>query len=670
MLSSVFYPAVFLMNQLKYPYKFALISLVFLLPLSIMSGMLLQQSLQQIRAAEQSRQGILWLKQVGQVTQQAERFRDLRAIGHYREQNDLEQRIQATEQQLRQTLQQLSVQSADLQTHPEASAQLNNFINAWQTLLNEGVSHQGAVEAQFNVYHTYVGDAYRLQRALAQASGLSQDTNDQLLNMSELLLREIPPALELLGQARSFGIYALQSDFLESSLSDRLNILYDQMSRAEQDLQSALSSLTPDLSHLSHAATALSSLRDLLDEEVMSAFSMEMDWIDYLNRSDHEINILHQLNNALLNKMDALLAERLAQSHWRLRLLIAALVSVLLLICYLYFGFYQSVKQAIRQVWQASQQLAAGDMTTRIESRTQDEMAALMTEFNRMAERVHQLVRQVHLTADAVHQKAGDVALISNESQQSITEQRQETEQVVVAMNQMTRSVEEVSRYGREALQATVEADEQSRTGDQQVSHILQHIQALATEIEQSVEVINRFAADSHQIVSVLEVIKHVAEQTNLLALNAAIEAARAGDQGRGFAVVADEVRTLAQRTHQSVEDIEAQVGRLRNSVDHAVNAMQRSQQQARQTVEQSSEVSHALQSITRSVHTIVDMNEQIASSVSEQSQVAGTIDQNLMAINDLGEQTASRANRVVEASQEMVELSAELKQLMGSFRI
>ncbi len=76
------------------------------------------------------------------------------------------------------------------------------------------------------------------------------------------------------------------------------------------------------------------------------------------------------------------------------------------------------------------------------------------------------------------------------------------------------------------------------------------------------------------QIQAVVSLIADVAGQTNLLALNATIEAARAGTAGRGFAVVASEVKALSVETQKATSEIGATIGRLKDTAEANIAAV------------------------------------------------------------------------------------------------
>ncbi|NJA07235.1 methyl-accepting chemotaxis protein [Methylomonas sp. MED-D] len=116
----------------------------------------------------------------------------------------------------------------------------------------------------------------------------------------------------------------------------------------------------------------------------------------------------------------------------------------------------------------------------------------------------------------------------------------------------------------------------------------------ITEQINQTGEVINQLNEQSRNIAAIVSTIREIADQTNLLALNAAIEAARAGDQGRGFAVVADEVRQLAARTSKSTAEIDQVVYANRNltaTVTERMDIVRSSGQSSNEQIAQVSKV-------------------------------------------------------------------------------
>lgn len=286
----------------------------------------------------------------------------------------------------------------------------------------------------------------------------------------------------------------------------------------------------------------------------------------------------------------------------------------------------------------------------------------LRTQLRAMAARINDIANTLH---DNAHDMSNSIALTN----QGSNHQRTETDKLVRAMKDLFVTAESVSRNAQQASQAAVDADDNTKQGRQIVKQTINSINDLANQVEQSSIVIRQLAQDSHNIGTILDVIKGIAEQTNLLALNAAIEAARAGEQGRGFAVVADEVRSLASRTQQSTQEISNMITRLQQAAQSAVSAMESGRDSAQATVRQVAGADEALDGISVAIVRIKDMNNQIASAAEEQTAVTGEIKGNVDTINDVMELTFDTISSIGQQSNDIEVSSKTLREVASYFK-
>jgi methyl-accepting chemotaxis protein len=309
-----------------------------------------------------------------------------------------------------------------------------------------------------------------------------------------------------------------------------------------------------------------------------------------------------------------------------------------------------------------------GDLRLRAQLDGRDEFGRMGQAFDAMLGSFQPVVQELRSAADQLGTGAKTLADLSGNAAEAMGRQHQETEQVAVAMNEMSTTVQNVALNTANAAEASRRATEASAHGHEVVLRTTDTINSLASEIGRAAEVIGKVDEESRRIGAILDVIHGIAEQTNLLALNAAIEAARAGEHGRGFAVVADEVRTLAGRTQVSTSEIREMIERLQTSAASAVGAMTHSREQAGASVAQVAQAGESLGSIGDAVHLINDMNTQIASAAEEQSAVAEEINRNVVAVSRASSETNESTRRTAEEVRNLVALAERLRAAVGRF--
>ncbi|MGJ7524053.1 methyl-accepting chemotaxis protein, partial [Variovorax sp. LT1P1] len=179
----------------------------------------------------------------------------------------------------------------------------------------------------------------------------------------------------------------------------------------------------------------------------------------------------------------------------------------------------RSITVPIAEALTIAQTVAAGDLSSRIDVRSQDETGQLMSALKLMSENLSRIVGEVRHGSDTIATASSQIASGNQDLSARTEEQASSLEETAASMEQLTSTVKLNADNAREANQLAVSASQVAVRGG-----------ATVNEVVETMGLIN---TSSKKIVDIIGVIEGIAFQTNILALNAAVEAARAGEQGR-----------------------------------------------------------------------------------------------------------------------------------------
>ncbi|MGX7001312.1 methyl-accepting chemotaxis protein [Caballeronia sp. KNU42] len=326
----------------------------------------------------------------------------------------------------------------------------------------------------------------------------------------------------------------------------------------------------------------------------------------------------------------------------RNRFLLIGLIVIAAFVAVLLVAVARLVGRPLAQLTQASERIAAGDLSVRLATTREDDIGRLMIAIDGIATGLARIVTQVRSASADMSDGTGRMAAGSSDISLRIATQASSLEETAASMEQITSTVQQNAANTAQADQLVASASDAARAGGEAVGRVV----ATMGEID----------ASARKISDITSVIESIAFQTNILALNAAVEAARAGEHGRGFAVVASEVRALAQRSAAAVKEIEAliavSVGRVADGYRIA--------EEARGTM------NGIVERVAR-VNTIIG-----EISVASREQSSG-IEQVNLAVAQIGEATQQNAALVGEAEQStagLLEQAEQLSRAVSVFRL
>ena len=315
-----------------------------------------------------------------------------------------------------------------------------------------------------------------------------------------------------------------------------------------------------------------------------------------------------------------------------------------------------------------TKRIAAGDLTTDVRCAPGD-TTSLLAGMKAMQETLRAMIKEIVAGAERLASASDELLHASEEVAMRSRQQSESASAMAAAVEEMTVSIDQVSHNAGEAHGISQEAGTVSEQGTGIIQNAAVEMRKIADAVQSSSLIIEELGQQSDQITSIVNTIKEIADQTNLLALNAAIEAARAGEQGRGFAVVADEVRKLAERTSMSTTEIAGMVEKIQNGTRNAVASMQTGVTQADKGVALANEAGQSIVSIRDGALRVVDVVNDISSSIREQSAASSDIAKNIERIAQMSEESAQAVQHTTDAARHLQELSAALHASVSRFK-
>ena len=589
---------------------------------------------------------------------------------------------------------------ANKETFDTLSSAFSDDLSRLNSLMPNNAVASNAVDVSLayvnssNDMYTAINERMNIEKALATQLEKVLMTADEasalMLDLS--YLEGDNPSIETLigaGTAIDNKLLTMNDSFIELAETDSAT----QSANIIEDLEYQLSNLQVDKDYVNRLATGVddggtiasfNEQYDLLMEavngtnglialqrqklfEVDKAAKAQKEAKEALETALADINTLFDaVQKQSLDGQNAILES--VQANLVRNIIVAALGLVAAI--FLAVIVTRSISKPLGRINKGLSQLSKGDLSTKLPQEGNDEFSALSAKVNSLTDSLRELVgnileqekRLIDITKESVE--------LGNKSLSEVDKQR---EQVTVTSTN-TKHVQEKSRSNlaqiNEAMDALRDITKQSTDIGQLVQKSSQQVGNQAKQAESSAQIINRLDDNSRNIGSILDVIKTIAEQTNLLALNAAIEAARAGEQGRGFAVVADEVRTLANRTHDSTEEIEQMIGNLQKDAAQAVKAINAGREQAQEGVEITQQVSQQVESIREIIERLSDINEHIVADTEQQDVLLGDVAKSLNRIVALADSSAQSTRQSNESTMLLDAQTESLRKAVERFHL
>jgi methyl-accepting chemotaxis protein len=323
------------------------------------------------------------------------------------------------------------------------------------------------------------------------------------------------------------------------------------------------------------------------------------------------------------------------------------------------------------------------DLTRRIEVNSNNEIGAVVSGFNKFAEKLQMIIRELKQSKESLATIGEDLHAGTQDTASAITQILADIETVNGHIANQSAGVEETAGAVNEiasnigSLERMIESQAAGVTqASAAIEEMIGNINSVNTSVEKMADSftalaqnardgaakqldvngrINQIEKESEMLQEANTAIASIANQTNLLAMNAAIEAAHAGEAGKGFSVVADEIRKLSETSSAQSKTIGTQLNKIKESINSVVTA--------------STESSRAFNSVAEGIRNTDELVRQIKNAMEEQKEGSKQITETLHSMNDSTTEVRTASSEMSAGNKAILDEVKNLQEATGSMK-
>ena len=405
------------------------------------------------------------------------------------------------------------------------------------------------------------------------------------------------------------------------------------------------------------------------DKFMVGGFGVEGPyWFDTITR---KINLLKEVEDKLAEDLIHQIKEiedKNSFSFWLVLSISSVVILITLVAGYLIANSITSRIRVMRRYLMELKETKNINQELRL-GKSADEIGVIGGVLNEFLDSIRQVFVQLApqskenlKTAQNLLNSANSVMTRTNEGFELSNKTEATGEEVEITLKH---SIDKTNSTMHDILNAKEELDKVSSL----IINFVESIRKDAELQEDLVQNVTMLDKEAQNVKGILNAIDDIASQTNLLALNAAIEAARAGEHGRRFAVVADEVRQLAERTQHSLNEIDAIINTIVQSINGVNTQITQNAKGFYQIVEESQTLQDAIASIADRIQSVSVLAEETMEGSAALGKDMQTLLENNKALNQSLQDIAGEMHSVSSVSDELEHRAVEMEEKINTFK-